>query len=165
MALSLQTANLVRQKTYMINRNPGVFYALKALFLHLAANRGNPDLQIVNVDGTNLASDGGNTTPQVVANVACTLYALYLKKLGATQTWFKLNDSASTVTGNGTDTMTFALNTTDQAGDTSKFEYLFLYPQGYSMANGLCVTEQTTATGTTQTLKANRADGFIIIGQ
>ena len=165
MSLSLQNANLVRQKTYMFERNPGVFYELKALFLHLAANRGNPQLQIVNVDGTSLASDGGATTPQVVANVACNMYAIYLKKFGSTQTWFKLNDSATTVTGNGTDTMTIALNTTDQAGDTSKFEYLWTYPMGYTFANGISITEQTTATGTTQTLKANRADGFIIIGQ
>lgn len=165
MSLTLQSAQLVRQKTYMFERDPGVFYLLKALFLHLAANRGNPQLQLVNVDGTFLASDGGANANQVVANVACTLYAIYLKKFGATQTWFKLNDSATVTVGNGTDTMTIALNTTDQQGDTSKFQYLWTYPMGYSMANGIAIAENTTATATTQTLKANRADGFIILGQ
>ncbi len=158
MSLSLQNANLVRQKTYMINRNSGVFYELKALFLHLAANKGNPDLQLVNVDGTSLASDGGNNANQVIANVACTLYAIYLKKFGTVQDWFKLNDSATVTVGDGTDTMTIALNTTD------KNEYLWTYPAGYAMANGLTIAENTTANGTTKTLKANRADGFIIIG-
>jgi hypothetical protein len=159
MALSTQSANLVRQKTYMINRNPGVFYALKALFLHLAANKNNPDLQLVNIDGINLASDGGNTTPQVVANVGCTLYAIYTIKRGTTSTWLKYNDSATTVVGNGTDSATI-----NYANTVAGEERLALFPVGQVFANGISLSEQTTATGTTQTLKANRIEGFIILG-
>lgn len=157
MALSTQSANIVRQKTYMINRNPGIFYALKALFLHLAANKGNPDLQIVNVDGGATASDGGNTAAQVAANAACTLYAVYLKKTGSTATWFKATDNASTPTTNGGADISLVITT---ASD----EVLLLFPTGHAMANGITYTEDTTATGSTLNLKANRIDGFIILG-
>lgn len=157
MALSTQSANLVRQKTYMINRNPGVFYALKALFLHLAANKGNPDLQLVNIDGTYLASDGGNNATQVVADAACTVYAIYLKKSGSTAAWFKATDHASTASTDGTETISLGLT-------TASGEQLHLYPTGKAFANGVSLAENTTATGSTKTLKANRVDGFIILG-
>lgn len=156
MAISTQNANLVRQKTFMINRNPGVFYALKAFFLHLAANKGNPDLQLVNVDGTSMASDGG-AADQVIANAACTLYAVYLKKVGSTAVWFKVGDSATVAAGDGTDVLTHKLTTLAQ-------EDLLLYPTGMAFANGISIEEDTTSTGTTRTLAANRADGFIILG-
>lgn len=156
MALSTQSANLVRQKTYMINRNPGIFYALKGLFLHLASNKGNPDLQLVNVDGGATASDGGNTANQVVANVACTLYAIYLKKAGATATWFKATDNATTATTNGGQDVSLVV--------TLKAEELLLqYPTGHSMVNGITITENTSATGSTLNVLANRIDGYIIL--
>lgn len=157
MAISTQNANLVRQKTFMINRNPGVFYALKALFLHLAANKSNPDLQLVNIDGGATASDSGNTANQVVANAACTLYCVYLKKTGATGTWFKLTDNATTATTNGGADLSQKVTTANE-------EVLFLYPTGHAMANGITYTEDTTATGSTLNVLANRIDGFVILG-
>lgn len=157
MALTLQSANLVRQKTFMINRNAGVFYALKALFLHLAANKGNPDLKIVNVDGGATASDGGNTASQVVSDSACTVYAIYLKKTGATATWFKVTNHASTATTDGTEDFSYKLTTASE-------EDLFLFPSGRALSTGLTYTEDTTATGSTLNLLANRIDGFIIVG-
>jgi hypothetical protein len=161
MALTLESANRVRQKSYekFYVANPGVFYAMKALFLHLACNKANPDLQYVNLDGTFLSSDGGNNTQQVVANVGCTLYALYTKKFGTTTTWLKYNDSATVTVGNGTDTATIAY-----ANAVAGEERLALFPVGQVFANGIAVSEETTATGTTLTLKANRIDGFFIIG-
>ena len=63
-------ANAVRQTTYMATRNPGVYYALKALFLHLAANKGNPDLTYKNISALTNASDGTNSNDQVLTAVA-----------------------------------------------------------------------------------------------
>ena len=159
MSLSLQNANLPRQKTYMINRNPGVFYELKALFLHLAANKGNPDLQLVNLDGTFLASDGGNNANQVIADSPCTLYAIYGKKFGTVATWLKYNDSATVTVGDGSDTATVKWSNA-----TAGEERLFTFPVGQVYANGIAVAENTTALATTKTLKANRIDGFFLIG-
>lgn len=143
----------------MVNDNPGVFYALKALFLHLAANKGNPDLQIVNIDGTYSSSDGGNNASQVLVAGAGNLFAIYLKQRGvAAETWFKLTDNATTATTNGGADLTYGFNNA-----TVKEEVLFLFPVGRTFANGLTMTENTTATGSTLTLKANREDGYVII--
>lgn len=158
-AVTTQAANLVRQKTYMINDNPGVFYALKALFLHLATNKGNPDLQIVNVDGTFVSSDGGANANEVVVSSAGNLFALYLKQRGlAAETWFKWTDNATTCTTNGGADFTYGFNNA-----VVKEEVLFLHPVGRTFANGVTMTENTTATGSTLTLKANRLDGYFII--
>lgn len=157
MALTTQSANLVRQKTYMINRNPGIFYALKALFLHLAANKGNPDLFLKNIDGTYSSSDGGNNASQVLVDAACTLYAIYLKKTGATAVSFKASNSATTAGTDGTQALGFIITTASE-------ENLYLFPTGHAFATGLTVTENTTATGSTLTLLANRLDGFVIVG-
>ncbi len=155
MALSTQSANLVRQKTFMINRNPGIFYALKALFLHLAANKANPDLQLVNIDGTFSASDGGNNATQVIADSANTLFAIYAKKFGSTAVWLKITDNATTAATNGTQDISEKVTTLSE-------EILFLYPTGHALANGNALTQNTTATGSVLTLKANRLDGFAI---
>lgn len=156
-ALATQSANLVRQKTYMINDNPGVFYALKALFLHLAANKGNPDLQLVNVDGTSMSSNGG-AAQQVIVGSAANIFAIYLKQRGVVETWFKLTDHATVCQTNGTADLTYGFNNA-----TTKEEVLFLFPVGRTVANGVTIDENTTATGATETLKLNRLDGYIIL--
>lgn len=157
MAISTEAANRVRQKTLMITRNPGVFYSLKALFLHLAANKGNPDLQYVNVDGTKMSSDGG-AADQVIADAAANLFAIYLLQRGTTATTFKATDNASTGTSNGGQDVSYIAN-----NGTTAEELLFLFPVGRTLANGLTLREDTTATGSVRTLKANRLDGFVII--
>ena len=160
MAFVTQAAQLVRQKTFMVNRNAGVFYALKALFLHLAANKGNPDLKLVNIDGTATASDGGNVLSQVVADAACTLYAIYLKKTGTVLTAFKLTDAAVTAKTDGTATQVFTSYMT-----TANDEYLALFPTGKALTVGAVYTETLTDGITaTQNLKANAINGFIIVG-
>lgn len=157
MALSTASANLARQKTFMINRGAGVFYALKGLFLHLAANKGNPDLQLVNIDGAYSSSDGGNNATQVIADAACTLYCIYLKKSGSTATSLKITNHASTAATNGTQEIGHIFTTANE-------ENIFLYPVGHAFSTGIALTQNTTATGSTLTLKANKIDGFIILG-
>lgn len=157
MALTTEAANKVRQKTYMINRNPGVFYALKALFLHLACNKSNPDLQLVNISGYTNASDGTNSNDQVLCAGACTLYGLYIKKSGSTAVFVKLTNHATTGTTDGTQDMGYKITTASE-------EDLFLFPSGRAFSTGLVVSQDTTATGSTCTLLANAVNGFVIIG-
>lgn len=146
-----------REKTRMIIRNAGVFYALKALFLHLAANKGNPDLLFVPIDGTVSASDGGASASQVLADGPCTLYAIYLKKNGSVAVSIKASNNATTAGTDGTQALGYILTTANE-------EDLFLFPTGKAFSAGFTVTENTTATGSTLTLNANRADGFAILG-
>lgn len=157
-AVTTEAANRVRQKTIAFSRNPGVFYELKALFLHLAANKGNPDLQYVNIDGTFSSSDGGNNANQVLVSSAGNLFAIYMIQRGTTETWFKLTDNATTATTNGGADLTYGFN-----NGTTKEEVLFTFPVGRTFANGLTMTENTAATTSTLTLKANRIDGFVIL--
>ncbi len=156
MAFTASNANLVRQKTYMINRNPGVFYALKALFLNLAANKGNPDLQLVNIDGLLNASDGG-AAENIVCAGACHLYAVYGKKTGTTTTYLKFTNNATTAATDGSQELTIPF--TDKGE-----ENLIIFPNPHTFGTGITVSADTTVTGSTDTLKANRVDGFAIIG-
>lgn len=159
-----ESAGRVRQKAYMavygngtttIPNSPFNFYALKAFFLHLAANKGNPDLRYVNIDGLVNSSDGGNTADQILVDGPCTLFAVFLKKRGTVETIFKGTNHASTAGTNGTQDLAFALT----AAGT---EFVF-YPDGRALSIGLTVTEDTTRTGSTLTLAANRVDGFVIV--
>lgn len=159
-----ESAGRVRQKAYYavygngtstVPNSPFNFYALKAFFLHLAANKGNPDLRYVNIDGLVGTSDGGNTASQALVDGPCTLYAVFMKKTGATETILKATNHASTATTDGTQDLAFALTV---AGT----EFVF-YPDGRAYATGFTITTNTTRTGSTLALKANRIDGFIIV--
>lgn len=167
MANTLESAGRVRQKAYLAvygnatgtssnSNSPLNFYAFKALFLHLATNKGNPDLAYKNVDGTYSSSDGGNNASQVLVDAACTLYAIFLRKVGSTESVFKWSANATTAGTDGTQDGAIA-----QTAAGSVFE---IYPDGRAIASGLTVTENTTRTGSTLTLKANRQDGFVIVG-
>lgn len=165
MAVATQSANLVWQKVknYLSNinvaskgANPVSQNAFLALKQYLAQNKRNPDLQLVPVDGTLNSSDGGNTAAQILCNGACTLYAVYLLKKGATETIFKGTNHASTPTTDGTQDLAIAATV---AGDV--FE---IYPDGRALSTGLTVTEDTTRTGSTLTLAANQMSGFVILG-
>lgn len=159
-----EAANRVRQKAYItvyatststVPVSPFDFYAVKALFLHLAANKGNPDLRYVNIDGVFSSSDGGANASQVLVDGPCTLYAVYLRKTGSTETIFKGSNNATTAATDGTQDLAFAL--------TAAGTEFVTYPDGRALSAGLTVTENTTRTGSVLTLKANKIDGFIII--
>lgn len=165
MALVTESAGRVRQKAYnsvygngttAIPVSPFNFYALKALFLHLAANKNNPDLFYKNIDGSFSSSDGGNNASQVLCDAACTLYAVFLRKRGSTETILKGSNNATTAATDGTQDLAFA--------QTVAGTELVVYPDGRAMSAGLTVTENTTRTAGTLTLLANRIDGFVIIG-
>ena len=150
-------ANAVRQTTYMSTRNPGVYYALKALFLHLAANRGNPDLTYKNISALTNASDGTNSNDQVLAAAANTLYAVYLKKgTGSTASYVKLTNHATTSTTNGTQDFGYKMTTAAE-------ENLFLFPNGHALTAGLCICQDTSATGATCSLLIDCCNGFVIL--
>lgn len=165
MALVTANANIARQKAYNFvyaaspaaaSDSPFNFYAVKALFLHLAANKGNPDLFFKAIDGNVGASDGGNTASQVLVDAACTLYAVFLRKKGSTETILKGSNNATTAGTDGTQDLAFALTV---AGTE-----VVVYPDGRALSAGLTVTTNTTRTGSVLTLLANRIDGFVIVG-
>lgn len=167
MAVAPVNANIARQKAYNFVYaaspatlgtidSPFNFYAVKALFLHLAVNKNNPDLQFIPIDGAFSSSDGGANASQVLVAGASTLYAVFLRKRGTTETIFKASNNATTAATDGTQDLAFAL--------TAAGTEVIVYPDGRALATGLTVTENTTRTGSTLTLLANRIDGFVIVG-
>lgn len=157
MAFTASSATLVKDKTRAFSRGSGVQQLLKAFWLHMASNKNNPDLQFVAIDGAVSSSDGGNSASQVICSGACTVYAIYLKKTGATATWFKATNHGSTATTDGTEDLSYKLTTASE-------EDFIVFPTGHALATGLTMTLNTTATGSTLSVLANRIDGFIIIG-
>lgn len=164
MALSLQSGNITWQKVKNAlsalnvagkGANPVSQNAFLALKQYLAQNKRNPDLQFVAIDGTAVSSDGGNADA-VLANVACTLYAIYLFKKGTVETIFKGSNHATVAATDGTQDLAIAQTV---AGD-----FLEFYPDGRALSVGLTITENTTRTGSTRTLNANQSSGFAIIG-
>lgn len=161
MAITLVSENLVWQTVRMATAgtSPSVQLQLKALKAYLATQGKNPDLAFLSINGTTSSSDGTATASQVLADAACRLYAIYLLKRGTTACWFKGSDHATTAATDGTQVITL-----HDANAIAGNEILNTFVAGKSLASGLTVTENTTATGSTLTLLANRYDGFAIIG-
>lgn len=161
MAIALQNANKVWQKVLSATAGSDASTRdeLKALKKYLAGLKGNIDLQFIPINGLVNSSDSGNTAAQVLADAACKLYALVLVKRGTTAAWFKGSNHASAATTDGTQVIT-----EHDANAIAGNEIVRIYKDGKSLSTGLTVTEDTTATGSTLTLAANRFDGFVIIG-
>ena len=153
MAITLESANLVRQKARRYTRNPLVSYALKSFFAYHSA-RGNNDLQIVYVDD----ADTTGTNGVVVADAAAVVYVAFVKKRAtATDSYFKLFDNATVDT-----------TTTDQRLSMALLEasedQIAIFPAGLTMAAGIVATSHTQAEGSTDSTAGDSGDGFIILG-
>lgn len=168
-ALATQSAGKVRQKARASIHNPCVFYALKAFFLHMAANKGNPDLQIVTFSGTDLESACGKT---LLVGEACTLYVAWGKKTNtATDSYLSVIDDTVDDTGFAADTravLAFPLAGVATVGGTTPGdnagEAIQIFPDGIPMATGIVVAAYTAANGGTQSSAGDAPNGFLIIG-
>lgn len=157
MSLTLQDGVLAWQKVAkaLLGANPASQAAFRDLKTYITTQGQNPQLQFVGISGATFASDSGNTT-QVVADSPCTLYGFYFKKTGSTETIFKASNNATTAATDGTQDIAIAQTV---AGDV-----VLVYPTGRAMSAGITVVENTTRTGSTKNLLANRMDGFALIG-
>lgn len=162
MALATQNANLVRQKVYSFvygkgtttnPMSPGHFYAVKALFLHLAANKSNPDLQYVPFTASQIVVNGGYTA----SVTACTLYAFFgraRRTTGTTASFIAMHDA---VDNNSAAILANHINATGQS-------FLNLYPDGKPFATDITVSAATTIGGATESSATDAVDGFYVVG-
>ena len=163
MALTTQNANLVRQKAYnavygfsKTTRlvSPFHFYAVKALFLHLAANKGNPDLQFAPYTAEQAVTDGGTS----LIGGACTLYAWYglaRRTSGTTASFQAIHDAASNA-ATTTTVVTHKINATNQS-------FLVVDPDGIALATDAVISAAVAVGGSTESAAADATDGFIIV--
>jgi hypothetical protein len=152
MALSLADPNTAMRKARGAARSSGVATALRALRDHLDT-LGNPDIQFV-------AFTGLETADAVIANVPCTLLALYFKKPTAStvNSWLKGSESTTAAAANGD--IVFKLVGTSGGGR----EYCPIFSDGLPFATGLTLGAHTTVNGSSKSLVADAPSGFAIVG-
>lgn len=169
MAIALQNANLVRQKAYNAVYGSGTgtatntvspyhFYAIKALFLHLACNKGNPDLQFIPYSAEQAVTNAG-FSPDVDA---CTLYAWFAKARRTSGTTAAFEGILDATAGSDSDAVTthIAINRIRAVGQ----QFLEVWPNGFAIATDLVIVSNTLVAGVAESTAANSTDGFLIIG-
>lgn len=161
MALTVESAGRVRQKCYAFSRNNLVYQSLKALFLHLATQKGNPDLQYVPFTGTTI----DDATGQVLCTDPCTLWAVYARKGSldmrtagtATDSYLVIFDDATDDAGAGTDgRLVLPLLVASE-------EAFWASPDGLILAAGCVAKAYTDFDGTTDSSAGDAPNGFVII--
>lgn len=149
MALSLQNPVLVKQKALLDTRKPKIQAIGKALFSYLAQHKGNPDLQLVPF--ADLAG-----TASIIADAACKLMGLYIKKPAGSTTAAFIKGSDSSATASATAPALSIELPTNQ-------EEFMAFPDGIPFTVGLVLRSDTAADGSTGSATADKASGFAII--
>lgn len=154
MAITIESANLVRQKTRMYTRDPYVLGVLKTFFHNHATNKANADLQLITVDD----ADTTGTDGIPLANAACVVYVAFVRKRAtATDSYFKLYDNATV------DTTTTEARLVIPLLEASE-DQIVVFPDGLTMASGVVATSHTESSGETDSTAGDSGDGFVIIG-
>ena len=152
MALTLERINDVKQRCRMDSRKPGVVETLRALWKHME-QLGNLDLQFVALDYTAGAD-------QVIADVACKLYAWYFLKPSASTTdaWIKISNHATVAAAAGD--IVIPLVGTGGGGAV----HCLVFPDGLKISTGLTTAQHTSLAGSTDSSAGDACGGFAIIG-
>jgi hypothetical protein len=148
MALSLVEILKAKRRALNYSVAPSIQGYLKWFFSYMSQFAGNPNLQIVEFAAL-------SASEVVIANVACTLYALVLLKATATATYTKLTDSATTSSDADSE---FRIK---QAGAGQTMALMF--PNGVPFASGITM-QGNTAPSTGVGSGANGGNGFAILG-
>jgi hypothetical protein len=155
MALSLEAANLVAQKAKLTApRAAKVQLGIKNLLSYISQHKGSPNLQFVNFTQLTSAST-------VIADAACKLYAvLVTRPSSSTQSgYLKLTDDETTASNSGPDVAQFKTPSGVAVND------LYTWPDGLSLANGLAITFDVSATtAAVESTTVSRASGWVIVG-
>jgi hypothetical protein len=94
-------------------------------------------------------------TSTVIANVACHLYAIVLKKTTTTAAYFKGSDNATTASSSAPEV--------SLRQNTAETDLLF-FPYGLAMANGFSIASNTTGGGSTGSAAGDGAAGAVLLG-
>lgn len=153
MAISTQAGVLAKRRAlnFVSNfLNPETQTFVRTLFQTLAQSRKNPDLQIVEFDlQTSAAADA------VIADAACKVYAIVVKKANATVAFLKAADHASAASSTAEEWKT-ELNAAS--------EVVMVFPGGWAQGTGFTLGSDTTSDGTTNSTAGDGPKGFVIIG-
>lgn len=165
MALSLESANKVRQKAVAAvgtqdkgtsaGQNTAVYFALKAFFADWAINHGNADLQWIPFSTTDVTT---NTGYSPIGGVTSTVYFVYARNPGlgdGTNAYIRLyNDTTNT-----TNTLAYVTGLISDDFDS----FVFVSGKGIVYGTDLTISSDT-GTDATESAAANAANGFVIVG-
>lgn len=153
MALSLENANLVRQKVKiaLADADPSAQNAFMSLLTYYATQKGNPDLQFIAFSEAECDAAGGTAK----ADAANQIIGVYVKKASAaTDNYFKVYDDATDDTTAGDQIIAIPLlHTTEEAWE--------IHAKGLTMGTGIVVTQHTTSIGVVD--GSDGGNGFIVI--
>lgn len=157
MALSLQAANLVWQKVNIaldsLGANSAARDQFRALKAYISQIKGNPDLQFVAM--ADLTADA------VVADVACKVYGVFLKKQAtATASYYKQFNDAATDSSAEDALVALALTAASE-------QMVLTSAAGKAFSAGVvhgAYTAMAGAAGTTASTTGDGPNGFVIIG-
>jgi hypothetical protein len=150
MALSTQDPILAKRRFFhAVALDAAVQAIAVAFFSWINQQGGKPDLQVKEFD--NLTN-----TDTVIADAACKVYAIVLKKGTTTAAFFKGTDHASTGATDGTQQISLRQNSV-------KVDIL-VFPKGLPMAAGLTLRSNTTGTGNTTSAAGDGASGVVLLG-
>jgi hypothetical protein len=152
MAISTENANKVWQKVKIHldaqAASPAAVAAFKTLKQVLSQDKRNPDLQVVVI--SDLTADA------VIADAACRVRGLYLKKQAtATGAFVKASDHASATSATAPELLL-------ELNEASKESFL-IWPDGWSQGTGFTIGSDTTSDGSTSTTSGDGPKGFAII--
>lgn len=164
MALSLEAASLVRQKTYAAlggvsnsAEHGNIWWAAVRQLFQLLNAKGVGTLQFVPFSADDAVTAGSGLDAGI--DVAHKVYFVYGKKRNtATDTFLRIADDAEADSGsidNGVIGLAYLVGDDEAAA---------IYPTGLAMANGLVINATTTYNGETESAAADAVDGFVVIG-
>lgn len=149
MAISTQDIVLARRRFYnAVSVDTPTRLMATAFFSWLAQQGGRPDLQVKEFDHL-------TGTDTVIADAACSLYAIVLQKTTVTAAYFKGSDSASASSSTAPEV---SLRQNSIKTD------LMLFPRTLPMANGFTISSDTTASGNTTSAAGDGASGVVLLG-
>jgi len=160
MALSLENANLVRQKVKiaLTEASPAAQAAFEGLQRYLANQRGNPDLEFIAFSDADITTATGFSP----IGVGCKVYGVYARKTGtsgtgtATDSWLTVGNAAT----NTVDATKF-IALMCQADDDEVFA---VYHKALNFATDLTISGETSAQDGTESTAGDSMNGFVIIG-
>jgi hypothetical protein len=139
----------MKAKSTLVNASPSAQLTFKELKAWLATQKNVQELVYVPI------GDLGADAP--IADAACKIYGIYLKKSAtATGAFVKAADHA-TVSGSTAADLTLEMNAAGQ-------EICLIYPQGWAQGTGFAIGSDTTADGSTASTAGDGPNGFVILG-
>lgn len=143
-----------RVKIALAGADPVVVRQFKELKAQLSQVKGNPDLQVVPFNATQITTNLGYS-PDVDAAMLRGVYMKGKRTSGTTAAFVALHDA----TDNSATTTTVVTAKFNLVGQ----EYAFTFASGFRLTTELTISGATAVGGATESTSTDTADGFVLL--